>query len=74
MMILVPKPLHNPENPISLQILPTFSPNDPPVQIELSLDTIVSAGCETMAQKIPAKYPDANVTDNYVAFEYVSFG
>jgi len=35
---------------------------------------MVSAGWETIAQKTPAIYPEANVTDNYVAFEYESFG
>jgi hypothetical protein len=34
--------------------------------MELSLLTMVSAGCETIAQNIPAKYPDANVIDSYV--------
>jgi len=43
-IILVTSPLHNPENPISLYILLTFSPIVPPDLIEFNLETIVSAG------------------------------
>jgi hypothetical protein len=39
-----------------------------------NFETIVSAGCETIAQKTPAKYPEAKVTDNYNDFEYSLFG
>jgi len=39
-----------------------------------NFDTIVSAGWDTIAQNTPAKYPEANVTDNYNDFEYSFFG
>ena len=39
-----------------------------------NLETIVSAGWETIAQIIPAKYPEAKVTDNYVPLLYSAFG
>jgi len=41
-----------------------LDPSEPPVLILYNLETMVSAGCETIAQKIPAKYPEAKVTDS----------
>jgi len=36
----------------------------PLVARAFNLETIVSAGCETIAHKTPATYPEAKVTDN----------
>jgi ubiquitin C-terminal hydrolase len=38
------------------------------------IETIVSAGWETTAQKTPAEYPEINVIISYVPFEYSLFG
>jgi len=38
------------------------------------LDTNVSAGWETIAQKTPAMYPEINVTNSCVALEYSFLG
>lgn len=38
-----------------------------------NLDTMVSAGWDTIAQNTPAKYPEAKVTDNYNDLEYSDF-
>jgi len=37
---------------------------DPSDLMLFNLETIVSAGCDTIAQRIPARYPDVNVIDN----------
>jgi hypothetical protein len=69
MMILVVNPAQSPLNPAYLTIMPTFCPRVPSIfPFETSLERIVSAGWDTTAQKIPARYPEANVIPSCVAF------
>ena len=66
--ILVPRPFHNPLKPIleyiSLLVYPVL----------FIIETIVSAGWETIAQNIPAEYPEQKVTKSYVGLLYSFFG
>jgi hypothetical protein len=68
MKILVPNPFQSPLNPTFLYISPALYP------VLFIIETIVSAGWETTAQKTPAAYPDMNVTKSWVPFPYSLFG
>ncbi len=46
----------------------------PSVLMLLSLETIVSAGWDTMAHMIPARYPEAKVTESWVPLLYSALG
>lgn len=55
--------------PMSLMMLPMVAS-----LLEFSLDTMLSAGCETTAQKIPAMYPAAKETPSFSLLLHCSFG
>lgn len=65
--ILVPRPFHNPLKPILEYIYLVFYP------VLFIIETIVSAGWETIAQKTPAEYPEQKVTKSYVGLQYSFF-
>ncbi len=76
MNILVDKPRQIPLNPSSFTRLPITLPEESlPTLCELfSLETIVSAGCDITAQKIPAQYPATKVTPNCCSLLYSDLG
>ena len=55
--------------PISLTISPAVTP-----LLALSLETRLSAGCDTTAQKTPAMYPAANETASCSCLEHSDLG
>jgi len=57
-----------------LYIFDTFDPKEPSVFMLFNLETIVSAGWDTIAHKIPAIYPEANVIPNWKPLEYSYLG
>ena len=73
MIILANKPFHNPRKPMSEQISLTCFVVDSLLSFLFRIDTIVSAGCDTRAQKIPAQQPDKKVTTSQKFLEQFSF-
>lgn len=62
--------LHSvPHQPISLTTVLTVA-----LLLELSLDTKLSAGCDTTAQKTPAMYPAAKDTASCSFLEHSTLG